>query len=310
MTEREKNGLRGPVKTCASSTTRWSYRPDGSLAEVQHRNPDGSEWTTMYVCDEAGRLSEVRSERGVLAYHYTPRGEFDRITSGERIVESWGRDERGRKTRTQHLEAPPAGAAAYQVEGSDAAFPAEGATTITTIYGDREQPLEILFHDADGRLVNRVEFVYDDAGRLIEEAWNQPFPAAMLEQVGPEQTQALRALFEGLWRRRHRYDAQGRRVETTTEFGPLGGQRTTVAYNEHGDQAEAVHFERTRELSMDGEGRLIEPDQPPEERRSEVRFEYQYDQHGNWTERVVSSRQKPDEPLLVSNSERRTIVYH
>jgi len=277
MTEREKNGLRGPVKTCASSTTRWSYRPDGSLAEVQHRNPDGSEWTTMNVCDEC-------------------------------VVESWGRDERGRQTRTQHLEAPPAGAVGYNVEGG--AYPAEGATTITTVYGDREQPLEILFHDADRRLVNRVEFVYDEAGRLIEETWNQPFPAAMLEKMGPEQTHALRALFENLWRRRHRYDAQDRRVETTMEFGSLVGQRTTVTYNEQGDPAEKVQIEHIRELSMDGEGRLIEPEQPPEERRSEVRFEYQYDEHGNWTERVVSSRQKPDEAFTVTNTQRRTIVYH
>jgi YD repeat-containing protein len=310
MTDREKNGLKGPVKTCAGAITRWSYRPDGSLAEVQHRNPDGSEWTTVYLYDEAGQLSEARSEWGVLAYHYTPRGELDRITSGERVVESRGRDERGRKTRTRHVDAPPKGAATYQVEGSDAAYPAQGATAITTVYDDREQPVEILFQDAEQRLVNRVELLYDDAGRLIEETQHPPLPAGILEKMGPEQIEAVQALFVGLWKRRHRYDAQGRRVETTTDFGPLGGERMTLAYNEHGDEVERIVVQFTRELSLDEKGRPIEPDQPPVERRVEVRLEYQYDERGNWIEQVVSSRQKPDEAFTVTDTERRTVAYY
>jgi YD repeat-containing protein len=267
MTDREKNGLKGPVKTCADAISRWSYHPDGSLAEVQHRNPDGSKWTTEYVYDEAGRLSEARSQWGVLTYHYTPQGELDRVTSGERVVESWGRDERGRKTRTRHVDAPPG-----------------GATAITT--------------------------VYDGAGRLIEEAQHPPLPAGMLEKMGPEQIEAVQALFVGRWKRRHRYDVDGHRVETTTEFGPLGGERMTLAYNEHGDEVERIVVEFTRELSLDEKGRPIEPDQPPVERRFEVRLEYQYDEHGNWTEQVVSSRQKPDEAFTVTNTERRTVAYY
>jgi YD repeat-containing protein len=310
MTDREKNGLKGPVKTCAGAITRWSYRPDGSLAEVQHRNPDGSEWTTVYLYDEAGRLSEARSEWGVLTYHYTPRGELDRITSGERVVESRGRDERGRRTRTRYVDAPPGGATAYQVEGTDSAYMAEGAAAITTNYDDRGQPVETLFHDAEQRLVNRVELVYDEAGRLIEEAQHPALPAGLLEKLGPEQIEAVQALFVGLWKRRHRYDVDSHRVETTTDFGPLGGERMTLAYNEHGDEVERILVEFTRELSLDEKGRPVEPEQPPAERRSEIRLEYQYDEHGNWTEQAVSSRQKPDEAFTVTNTERRTVAYY
>jgi hypothetical protein len=84
----------------------------------------------------------------------------------------------------------------------------------------------------------------------------------------------------------------------------------TLEYNEHGDEVERMVVESTRELSLDEKGRPIEPDQPPAERRFEVRQEYQYDEHGNWTERVVSSRPNPDEAFAVTNTERRTLDYY
>lgn len=310
MTDREKKGLKGPVKSCADAVARWTYRPDGSLAEVQYRSPDGSTLTTVYLYDEAGRLSETRSEWGVLEHHYTPQGELERTTSGERLVESWGRDERGRRTRTRHVDVPAKGAMAYQVEGSDSACVGEEAAAIKTVYDEHEQPVETLFYDAEQRLVNRVELVYDEAGRLMEEAQHLRFPASLFEKMGPEQIEAVQALCVGLWKTRHRYDADGRRVETTTDFGPLGGERMTLAYNEHGDEVERIVVGATRELALDEKGRPVEPEQPPGERRFEVRQEYQYDEHGNWTEQVVSSRQKLDEAFTVTNTERRAIEYY
>jgi hypothetical protein len=41
-----------------------------------------------------------------------------------------------------------------------------------------------------------------------------------------------------------------------------------------------------------------------------VRFEYQYDAYGNWTERVVSQRMEPNTDERPSNVERRTIAYY
>jgi hypothetical protein len=40
-----------------------------------------------------------------------------------------------------------------------------------------------------------------------------------------------------------------------------------------------------------------------------VKFEYQYDAHGNWTERIVSQRLEPNADERPSNIERRTIAY-
>jgi hypothetical protein len=45
-------------------------------------------------------------------------------------------------------------------------------------------------------------------------------------------------------------------------------------------------------------------------RTQHARFEYQYDAHGNWTERIVSQRLEPNTVERRSNIERRTIAYY
>jgi len=48
----------------------------------------------------------------------------------------------------------------------------------------------------------------------------------------------------------------------------------------------------------------------PKSFRHEVRFEYKYDSHGNWTERVVWVRYETNPDFQRSNVERREIVYY
>jgi hypothetical protein len=68
MTERDRWGLRGPVQSCRlqrtwyargcgadlceteerGDTTLVEFHPNGALARRWHRNPDGSEWTSVY----------------------------------------------------------------------------------------------------------------------------------------------------------------------------------------------------------------------------------------------------------------------
>ena len=50
-----------------------------------------------------------------------------------------------------------------------------------------------------------------------------------------------------------------------------------------------------------------------EERSSHVQhvsFEYKYDAHGNWTDRIVSVRVEPNSAEQPSNIERRIVDYH
>lgn len=95
------------------------------------------------------------------------------------------------------------------------------------MYDDREQPAELLFYDARGRLLSRVEFVCDRDGNLIEEAQTRApemLPPEMFTALNEAQLQTVRALFGAgpePTRRQHRYDEQGRRTETrfTTAMG-------------------------------------------------------------------------------------------
>ena len=92
-------------------------------------------------------------------------------------------------------------------------------------------------------------------------------------------------------------------------MGPLGGSRKTSAYNEHGDQVDQVFEHETRDFALDDRGRLS--DSPTRERvsRSEARFSYDYDAHGNWVMKTVESRGEPDQDFALSSIERRTIGY-
>jgi hypothetical protein len=97
---------------------------------------------------------------------------------------------------------------------------------------------------------------------------------------------------------KYEYDAQGHVTKTHRR---IFNQEDTVAtsYNDHGDPSREVTFlEKT-----------VEP-HPAESGYSETVYTYQYDSNGNWTEKVVSSRLKPDAPFKVTSRTVRTISYY
>lgn len=91
----------------------------------------------------------------------------------------------------------------------------------------------------------------------------------------------------------------------------MGGRNPDwLAYNEHGDQIEENCQLNRMEFSIDEDGHIIEQPSGRQEMSSEARFTYHYDEWGNWTERILSSRPKPDQPLLVSSIDRRILTYY
>lgn len=272
MTERERWGLRGPAHSCqvqrtlylrrcgpdACATEKHSgaaiveFRADGALAQSSHHNPDGSEWRTAFEYDAAGRKLRARTEKdGQLThlgiYEYDAAGRLVRVLAGtpggaDRIVETYEYTETGAKKKTFHVDEATqrTGTCAFAVEGTDAAYSAPGAARLVTLYNDRDQPTDLTFHDASGRQLSRVEFRYDEAGRLAEEAQKNSDEAlaGMLASMNRAQQEAVRALFgggEASIGRTHSYDAQGRRSETHSNMGRLFGERKTVTYNDNGD---------------------------------------------------------------------------
>jgi hypothetical protein len=58
---------------------------------------------------------------------------------------------------------------------------------LSTYYNEREQPTEVYFLDSAGCQVSRVDLLYDEAGRLVEEAQthsDEVLPSEMLTLFG------------------------------------------------------------------------------------------------------------------------------
>jgi len=347
MTDRDRWNLRGPVQKCRLQRTWYSracgadaceveergdttvleFRADGSLFRQRHHNPDRSESTSTYEFDDAGRLVTVHIEStyrdAVLqAYEYDAEGRLARIIArasekGDRVVEDYGYDATGCKKKTHYVDlaVQRSDNTAWGVEGADGFYSAPGAATLTTFYNELEQPAQLLFYDQAGRLLSRVEFVYDEAEHLVEEAQTmaeEALPPELLKDVSPAQMETMRVVFGvGEPRRRiHRYDEQGRRSETSSRMGPFVADRKTVVYNDCGDPVRETYENEEREYDVDEEGRLS--DNPTREivSRSEARIKYDYDARGNWVKKVVEGRGGTDQDFSVSSIESRTLAYH
>jgi hypothetical protein len=236
-------------------------------------------------------------------------------------------DENGRKTKVVLLSVPETSGATcstgscetmYGVEGTDVAYSAPGATTRTTIYDEHERPSEVSFCDANNALVSRVEFSRDQDGRVLSERMEFAGPGRLL---GPafdanmpadgraSMMELLKTVFDdqAFSVATHAYDEKGRRIETIRRMGKLSEERVTVCYDDFDNPVEEVRSDVSREMRMD-DG-LVKTEEKPSHVQY-VRFEFRYDAHGNWTERVVWQRMEPNADERPSNIERRAINFY
>jgi hypothetical protein len=73
-----------------------------------------------------------------------------------------------------------------------------------------------------------------------------------------------------------------------------------MTYNEQGDVAvEIIQGPAGRDDQ--------EPNLPAQ--NSEAHFKYQYDDHGNWTEKITSNSSSPGAPFETADTVRRTFTY-
>jgi hypothetical protein len=90
------------------------------------------------------------------------------------------------------------------------------------------------------------------------------------------------------------YDAQGRITQTLRRIFNREDKIET-SYNEQGDVASEI----TRSTQSDSQNDTY----------SEARYSYQYDGHGNWTEKIVSYSSTPGGSAEGSDKSRRTLTY-
>jgi YD repeat-containing protein len=341
--DRVRSGMRGPVKICVQQTTyptvtasdgtqipertQWTqteYDQEGHLVSTRNRNSDDSVYMVRNTY-ASGKLLKTTSGKvgeppAVTAYAYDDPGRITSITdpgAPDNPI-TFRYDEHGRKTKVQISRAEDyranVGVAGSPFEAADRGPNLPGGGTTITTYDENDRPTQAQVRDAQGAELSRTLRVYDEQGRVTEEKQilDDPLnliPADMRAKIlaesgasGAELREQLTKFLgghEGPSSVAYSYDAQNRVKETRRRIFNRD-ETIETTYNEQGDEATQI----TRSLPGSNEQ---EPNLPGE--NSEVRYAYQYDEHGNWTEKVTSYASDPGSTFQPSDTIRRTLTY-
>lgn len=309
----------------ARGLTVTSFRPDGAVSSSDTHNPDGSIVHVRWIYDRAGRLTEYNSQFNDgpvdrTVYSYDTTGHPVRTvrmshdgTQTEAEVCSY--DAAGKKTKVRFLGVRGANTA-YAVEGSEQAYGAPGATSMTTTYDEKDLPATVTFQDANHNSVGTVTFVRDSMGKVLREEMHlhveSPVPE-FLDKMPPERRAEMAVLLKKVFgdtfsSTTYLYDSQGRVLERSRKMGSLSEEHTTFQYGDREDPTEEATEHRDRESRIDENGTVHYTE--PRVILQRTRFEYRYDTQGNWTEQIVSWRAEQNPDFQRSNIERRTITYY
>jgi hypothetical protein len=343
MPDRASWKVRGPVEWLRMESAEWDlakqdwnasrsfsltrFGPDGKITETEYHNPDGSISATRNVYDERGRLRESRTlSNDTLTWKsiwfYDAYGRPIRLVDVdldgvERDSQLYSYDANGRQTRIVFVPKGEPGTSIgidYSIESTGSFYGAAGAATVTTLVD------EVLFHDVNHRLLQRLVITRDSVGRIAREdvrpVGGKPFPdiSTELEKASPERRQAIAEMFQKIFgagptvSTTYAYDQKGRRIARQMRMGDLGGHLITSRYDDHDNPIEETTVNTSREMGVDRDGNLRTNS---ESSNTQVtRFEYTYDAQENWTERVVWSRLEPNPNFERSNVERRQLTYY
>jgi hypothetical protein len=267
--------------------TSMTFSAGGNLLERRHRNPDGSESSVVCRYDDHGRLSQKQHQdpkaSQLFSYHYDALGRLERVvarsaTGADRVCESYQYAAAGRKTCTVYPDPVPPGNIGVDME---AAFDISvEASSILTIFDERDRPVKRVFYGPNDVVERRVLMRYDTGGRLVEKG----------------ECEAEGIIREDL-RHLYRYDVEGRLVEKTMYYYGLWTYWKTFVYNDQGDVVEERH-RRTGGMVEEGG-----------DQDWKTLSRYQYDDRGNWVERVAETVLRTGDRTL-SMIERRSLNYY
>jgi len=348
MSDRDKAGLRGPVKTMLDeqtfsgadgqqllTTTTTEYTPDGRILEVRIGNPDGSEWLTSYTYHSDGRLLKTVSGKvgsvpsSETTYLYDEAQRLVGVKSGDKDQIRCQYDDKGRKSVIERYDSkplPPNTAYASHWEGSDLGFGPYPGGTLTTLYNEQDVATSARLYDAQGRLVAHIVRKFDAKGRIIAEEQVADAPDLMIPEqlrstLNPGQAKAVGAFVAGGLHNRgisYSYDAQGHVTERHRSGGAFGEELSVTTYNDHGDKAserttKIMNPEVGREYGLTEAGTMIpvgqaQPAQPPA--TYETQYTYDYDGFGNWTEQAIVVRSRPEAAFGPGSIRRRKLTYY
>ena len=235
-------------------------------------------------------------------------------------------DEHGGKTKIQTSRAsdyrPRIASGLSPFEAAEMAPNLPDGGTTTTLYDEHDRPTEVQVRDTNDELVIRALRTYDAQGHVSEEKQTYDnlvtmFPQEVrqkllddsglsADQLRQELDGQLTKLMKGQagpYSVSYCYDSEGRLIHTDRRIFNLEDEIDTT-YNEHGDtESEITRSTRPEAENIDAASRTRSS-------YSETRYSYQYDQHGNWTEKLVSYRSTFDSAFQSSTVIKRSLIYY
>jgi YD repeat-containing protein len=297
-----------------------TFNRDGSLSEQVYYNPDGSEWRTVNYYSDSGKLLATRryDSSGVLGsevkYIYDDEGRLiaeQNLTQDGRVTTptTYAYDSEGRKIKIQEHDSSGEANFMIVIEGTNTSVSAAEARRIETRYDGQGEAVEVKTFNGNGALVSRVEVRRNALGNPVEEMQyvGDGFPltpcasnscstektAALTEE---QQAEVARLFSPGtlMSKQTHKYDTDGRLVESKLTMMGMEASRQAFAYDDAGNKSE--------EVSYNGDGKFA----------SKAILTREYDEHGNWTKELVSTASNWDAEFGLSTPAhvtRRVITY-
>ena len=252
------------------------------------------------------------------------------MKSGDKTQARYEYDEKGRKTLIQTFDATPLHpntAYAAHWEETDLGFADYLGGTLTTTYNERDIATGAEFHDLDGKLVGHIVRKFDPEGRVVseEQIADAPYKFALPDEItsklNPEQLKTVGAFVGGAMQNRanfYTYDDKGRVIERHRQGGPFDDEVTVTKYNDSGDKTwesttTSMNPAVGRVFSLTEAGAMIpdgNPNPPEPPSTYETQYSYEYDTHGNWTERTIAGRSHPEEAFGPGTTSHRKLTYY
>jgi len=308
-----------------SDGSKWrstnEYSDSGKLLAMRSFDPSGTLNGEMrYIYDDEGRL--------VAEQHITRDGKvttpttyaYDRAGGKVKIQEL---DFTGEASVMIDGTSTSISASVMMIEGTSTAVSMGEAKRVESRCDDQGEPVEVKVFNAGGALVSRVEITRDARGNPLEETEYVgdvvPFDpcasgscatqgialtqeqqaefAALTEEQQAEVVAEIGRLFSpgtAMSKHTHRYDEEGRLIESRLTMMGMEAIRQTFAYDETGNKSEEMSYHEDRAL------------------RSKAFYAREYDGHGNWTKELVSTTSSWDAelgPAAPAHETRRVITY-
>lgn len=341
-TDKEKQELKGLVKTVHVESSQYRVQEDGQTIEMPgynpttifnrdgwiieqfHKNPDGSKWRIVSDYSEKGMLITTRSYHnsdvpiGEVKYIYDDKG---RLTA-EQYKEQNGKimtpttyfyNSEGRKTKIQELDFTEDEMVVIGIEGTNGGIFVGGAKRVETLYDYQDGVVEVKIFNSDGALLSRAELIRDADGSLVEETQYlgdivefSPFAS------GSEAAKEMAALTEQQRTEAEREAARifspgsviSKRIHKYNESGMLTETKQTMMGMETERQTFAYdeYGNKSEEVNYHGDGF-----------ESKTIFTRDFDANGNWTREEVSTTSSSNAETEITNAvsvTRRTFTYY